>query len=95
MRPLLPRRRGFLQWPLALGLVLLGLPACRAPAATSAPLNAVCPRSGSPVALDSLTFYRDRVVGFCNPHCRDDFATHVAERPQDRTFFDALLFQSP
>jgi hypothetical protein len=36
-------------------------------------VNAVCPWSGKPVAADSLTRYRGRVVGFCNPGCRDKF----------------------
>ncbi len=33
--------------------------------------NTVCPWSGDPVQADSLTLYRGRVVGFCNPGCRD------------------------
>jgi YHS domain-containing protein len=36
-------------------------------------VNATCPWSGKPVAADSLTRYRGRVVGFCNPGCRDKF----------------------
>jgi len=36
-------------------------------------VNDVCPWSGEPVAADSLTLYRGRVVGFCNPGCRDTF----------------------
>jgi len=32
-----------------------------------------CPWSGKPIAADSLTTYRDAVVGFCNPGCRDKF----------------------
>jgi len=36
-------------------------------------VNAACPWSGKPVAADSLTRYRGRVVGFCNPDCRDKF----------------------
>ena len=38
-------------------------------------INAVCPWSGKPVASDSLTRYRGKVVGFCNPGCRDKFDT--------------------
>lgn len=38
-------------------------------------INAVCPWSGKPVAVDSLTRYRGSVVGFCNPGCRDKFET--------------------
>lgn len=36
-------------------------------------INDVCPWSGKPVSADSLTLYRDKVVGFCNPGCRDKF----------------------
>ena len=36
-------------------------------------VNDVCPWSGKPVSPDSLTIYRGRVVGFCNPGCRDKF----------------------
>ncbi|MDH3591284.1 MAG: YHS domain-containing protein [Planctomycetota bacterium] len=51
----------------------------------------MCPRSGRPVAADSLTHYRGHVVGFCNPHCRHDFAAHAAARPRDRAAFDAII----
>ncbi|HTA65828.1 MAG TPA: hypothetical protein VK753_10010 [Xanthomonadaceae bacterium] len=54
-------------------------------------INRYCPRSGKPVADDSLTRYRRLTVGFCNPHCRDDFAAHVGERPADTRYFDALI----
>lgn len=56
-------------------------------------INRYCPRSGKPVAPDSLTEYRGLTVGFCNPHCRDDFAAHVSERPEDRRYFDALIHE--
>ena len=36
-------------------------------------VNDVCPWSGKPVSPDSLTFYGGKVVGFCNPGCRDKF----------------------
>ena len=36
-------------------------------------VNEVCPWSGKPVSADSLTTYRGKVVGFCNPGCRDKF----------------------
>jgi hypothetical protein len=42
-------------------------------------VNEVCPWSGQPIAADSLTLYRGAVVGFCNPGCRDKFATAVAQ----------------
>lgn len=47
-------------------------------------VNKTCPWSGKPVAADSLTRYRDAVVGFCNPGCRDKFDTAL------RHFEDAL-----
>lgn len=58
-------------------------------------INRCCPRSGRPVAGDSLTTYRGQVVGFCNPHCRDDFAAHADQRPRDRAYFDALIAGHP
>lgn len=36
-------------------------------------VNDVCPWSGDPVREDSLTLFKGRVVGFCNPDCRDKF----------------------
>ncbi len=41
-------------------------------------VNETCPWSGEPVAADSLTLYKDAVVGFCNPSCRDKFEAAVA-----------------
>jgi hypothetical protein len=61
------------------------------PPAPLGPINAVCPRSGKPVAADSMTEYRGYVVGFCNTHCRDDFAANVTERPDDTSVFDAAI----
>ncbi|HEX2215883.1 MAG TPA: glutathione S-transferase [Xanthobacteraceae bacterium] len=40
-------------------------------------VNETCPWSGKPIAKDSLTRYRGVVVGFCNPGCRDKFATAI------------------
>ena len=37
-------------------------------------VNETCPWSGNPISADSLTLYRGKVVGFCNPGCRDKFA---------------------
>ena len=36
-------------------------------------VNSHCPWSGDPVSADSLTLYKGKVVGFCNPGCRDKF----------------------
>lgn len=36
-------------------------------------VNTHCPWSGEPVSEDGLTQYRGKVVGFCNPGCRDKF----------------------
>ena len=38
-------------------------------------VNQVCPWSGKPVSGDSLAQYKGKVVGFCNPGCRDEFET--------------------
>lgn len=40
-------------------------------------VNETCPWSGKPIAADSLTLYKEAVVGFCNPGCRDKFETAV------------------
>ena len=50
-------------------------------------INRTCPWSGKPVAGDSLTTYRDRVVGFCNTGCRDKFET--ATRQLDKAIEEA------
>jgi hypothetical protein len=47
------------------------------PLRIEAAINETCPWSGKPIAADSLTTYRDVVVGFCNPGCRDKFAAAV------------------
>ncbi len=70
----------------------LALVACKAsPADLRASINDTCPRSGKAISADSLTEYRGYVVGFCNTHCRDDFTTHVDERPHDTDYFDAII----
>ena len=40
-------------------------------------VNETCPWSGKPIAADSLARYRDVVVGFCNPECRDKFKAAI------------------
>ena len=47
-------------------------------------VNQVCPWSGKPVDAASLTTYRGKVVGFCNPGCRDKFVAAI-------TTFDTAL----
>lgn len=54
-------------------------------------INPYCPRSGKPVLADSLTRYRGLCVGFCNPHCRDDFAANPDVCSADRRYFDDLI----
>lgn len=54
-------------------------------------INRYCPRSGKPVAADSLTGYRGVTVGFCNPGCRDDFQERMDDCPRDCGYFDALI----
>jgi hypothetical protein len=41
-------------------------------------VNTHCPWSGDPVSADSLTLYQGKVVGFCNPGCRDKFEKATA-----------------
>jgi len=36
-------------------------------------VNSHCPNSGKPVSADGLMHYKSKVVGFCNPDCRDTF----------------------
>ncbi|MDP4001979.1 glutathione S-transferase [Methylobacterium sp. NEAU K] len=40
-------------------------------------VNETCPWSGKPISADALTLYNGAVVGFCNPECRDKFASAV------------------
>ena len=54
-------------------------------------INRFCPRSGKPVAEDSLTEYREHIVGFCNPGCRDDFAGDMTNSPNDTKYFDVII----
>jgi hypothetical protein len=54
-------------------------------------INEKCPRSGKPVVANSLTSYRGFTVGFCNQHCRDDFANDMENCEMERKFFDAII----
>jgi len=40
-------------------------------------INKTCPWSGDPVSPDALILYQGKVVGFCNPGCRDKFEKAV------------------
>ena len=40
-------------------------------------INDLCPWSGKPVSADSLTLWEGKVVGFCNPGCKDKFEKAV------------------
>ena len=54
-------------------------------------INRYRPRSGKPIAADSMTEYRGHSVGFCNPGCRDDFAKDSSRCESDRKYFDAII----
>mgnify|MGYP003676747276 FL=1 len=54
-----------------------GAPIEKSPA-FAAVINQSCPFSGDPVKADSITLYKGKVIGFCNPGCRDKFATDPA-----------------
>lgn len=54
-------------------------------------INKYCPRSGKPVAEDSLVEYRGYTVGFCNPGCSGDFANDIENNPRDRHYFDVII----
>ena len=40
-------------------------------------VNETCPWSGKPISEDSLTMYKGKTVGFCNPGCRDKFKAAI------------------
>ena len=42
-------------------------------------VNDRCPWSADPVSENSLTLYQGKVVGFCNPGCRDKFEKAVSK----------------
>lgn len=54
-------------------------------------INKFCPRSGELVSDDSLTEYRGYTVGFCNPGCRDSFASDIENSLSDTRYFDAVI----
>lgn len=62
-------------------------------------VNSRCPFSQRPVVANSLADYRGKIVGFCNPDCRDKFAAAVQNNFKDasaailsaRKTFDAQI----
>ncbi len=50
--------------------------------------NAACPFSGRPVAPDSLALFGDRLLGFCNPFCRDKAVADPGAWPALVTLLD-------
>ncbi|MEO0683345.1 MAG: glutathione S-transferase C-terminal domain-containing protein [Pseudomonadota bacterium] len=48
----------------------------------AAPSNALCPYSGKPAAADGLAEIDGRVIGFCNPFCRDKSAADADAWPE-------------
>lgn len=54
------------------------------PVADAAPVNETCPYSGRPVATDSLAEIDGRVIGFCNPFCRDKSVADAEAWPKLR-----------
>lgn len=56
----------------------MGLGSTKSDTDLTACLNSRCPWSGKPVQADSLAEYKGRVIGFCNPGCRDKFEQAVS-----------------
>ncbi len=54
-------------------------------------INTNCPWSGKPIQADSLTSYKDKLIGFCNPGCRDKFAADPESFPEVVALIDAAL----
>ena len=54
---------------------------------TSEAINQNCPWSGKPISEDSLTIYKGKVVGFCNPGCKDKFEKAITD-------FEEILSQA-
>lgn len=50
----------------------------------AAPANEACPYSGRPVSPDSLAEIDGRVIGFCNPFCRDKSVADAEAWPELR-----------
>lgn len=59
--------------------------------ATAPSFNRQCPRSGKPVAADSIVDYRGYKMGFCNTRCSSDFIANPEGNHMDRLYFDRLI----
>lgn len=60
-----------------------------AKAATSgSSVNATCPFSGKPVAHDSLAEIDGKIIGFCNPFCRDKSVADPDAWPQVKALLE-------
>lgn len=51
--------------------------------------NATCPFSGKPVAADSLARLDGRIIGFCNPFCRDKSVADALAWPEIAALLDS------
>lgn len=58
-------------------------------------INTHCPWSRKEVALDSLTSYKSFTVGFCNPNCRDTFASSLIQCRDDTSAFSSTSLEFP
>lgn len=56
-------------------------------------VNTHCPWSGKPVEADSLTMFEGYVVGFCNPGCRDKFASDPESFPEAVSLFTRAIVE--
>lgn len=54
-------------------------------------VNSHCPFSGKPVEADSLTLFEGHVAGFCNPGCRDKFASEPERFPDAVSLFKRTI----
>jgi len=64
------------------------LPAARHLGEAAEAINANCPYSGTPIRADSLARIDGRVVGFCNPSCRDKSVADAVAWPALVTLLD-------
>ena len=54
-------------------------------------VNTNCPWSGKPIQANSLAHYKNKVIGFCNPGCRDKFAAAPESFPEVISLIDAAI----